>query len=334
MIKRMLAVAVIWLAALALPLVLWLLYLAASAAGLMHKQVVPAQAWLDGLRDWLASAWFIVSWLHGCLIGMTVAKAYFWIAALFLFFASFLSANANSLHRLYRDKLSKAFLFNPFPRTPPKGDDDDLEALDDWKLEQNLAAQRRAVSPDQHGGESANSKHANRRDCNAAFSPSSSLYIGGEATGYVATGTISKADPNINLGTAMAISGAAVSSNMGSSSIQALAPTLALLNVRLGYWMINPRFAVGSGFFLSIADGIRRLFAKVPDWSGPGIRYKGCASSPARSGATGLPTYGASSPTFSKDICSRRCSACSTSRSPMSISPMAVTSRIWASMRF
>jgi hypothetical protein len=40
----------------------------------------------------------------------------------------------------------------------------------------------------------------------------------------------------------MAVSGAAASSNMGASSIRPLTPTLALLNVRLGYWLKNPRF--------------------------------------------------------------------------------------------
>jgi hypothetical protein len=39
----------------------------------------------------------------------------------------------------------------------------------------------------------------------------------------------------------MAISGAAVSANMGSQTIRALSPTLALLNIRLGYWLRNPR---------------------------------------------------------------------------------------------
>ena len=38
----------------------------------------------------------------------------------------------------------------------------------------------------------------------------------------------------------MAISGAAVSSNMGSQTIKPLAFALALLNVRLGYWLRNP----------------------------------------------------------------------------------------------
>ena len=44
----------------------------------------------------------------------------------------------------------------------------------------------------------------------------------------------------------MAISGAAVSANMGRYSIPVLAPTLALLNIRLGYWMRNPRYMTGA----------------------------------------------------------------------------------------
>jgi hypothetical protein len=44
----------------------------------------------------------------------------------------------------------------------------------------------------------------------------------------------------------MAISGAAASSNMGSSTIGPLTPTLALLNIRLGYWLNNPRYADGN----------------------------------------------------------------------------------------
>jgi hypothetical protein len=44
----------------------------------------------------------------------------------------------------------------------------------------------------------------------------------------------------LDLPTAMAVSGAAVSSNMGAQSIKPLTATLALLNIRLGYWMRNP----------------------------------------------------------------------------------------------
>jgi hypothetical protein len=44
----------------------------------------------------------------------------------------------------------------------------------------------------------------------------------------------------LTAGTPMAVSGAAASSNMGSATIKALVPTLAILNVRLGYWITNP----------------------------------------------------------------------------------------------
>jgi hypothetical protein len=45
----------------------------------------------------------------------------------------------------------------------------------------------------------------------------------------------------LDLATATAASGAAASANMGANSIKPLTPTLAILNVRLGYWVTNPR---------------------------------------------------------------------------------------------
>jgi hypothetical protein len=47
-------------------------------------------------------------------------------------------------------------------------------------------------------------------------------------------------EPGISLGTAMAISGAAVSPNMGYHSSPSIAFLLTLFNVRLGWWLGNP----------------------------------------------------------------------------------------------
>ena len=58
---------------------------------------------------------------------------------------------------------------------------------------------------------------------------------------FATTADMEHIDPRLDLATAMAISGAAVSANMGASTVRLLSPTLALLNVRLGYWMRNPR---------------------------------------------------------------------------------------------
>ena len=65
-------------------------------------------------------------------------------------------------------------------------------------------------------------------------------FIGSKSTGYVATRDAENVAFGLDLPTAMAVSGAAVSSNMGAQSIKPLTATLALLNIRLGYWMRNP----------------------------------------------------------------------------------------------
>src|SRR5262249_1544026 len=84
------------------------------------------------------------------------------------------------------------------------------------------------------------SKEANRRGRNADFFLFSRNFIGSKATGYARTVDVEGIVPDLDLGTAMAVAGAAASSEMGAATIKPLAPTLALLNVRLGYWLRNP----------------------------------------------------------------------------------------------
>jgi hypothetical protein len=85
------------------------------------------------------------------------------------------------------------------------------------------------------------SKTANKRGRNADFFIFSQKFIGSKSTDYVATRDVEKVAIGLDLATAMAVSGAAVSSNMGAESIKPLTATLALLNIRLGYWLRNPR---------------------------------------------------------------------------------------------
>jgi hypothetical protein len=91
------------------------------------------------------------------------------------------------------------------------------------------------------------SRTANRRGRNADFFLFSGGFTGSPTTGYVRTKDLEKQIPEADLATAMAISGAAAASNMGTSSIKGASPSLALLNVRLGYWMRNPKFLFGTG---------------------------------------------------------------------------------------
>jgi hypothetical protein len=54
-----------------------------------------------------------------------------------LFLALFIDPNVTSLYRLYRDRLSKAFLFNPDPKKP-RDTDHDLPAYEPKLSELNM----------------------------------------------------------------------------------------------------------------------------------------------------------------------------------------------------
>ncbi|MGH9807570.1 MAG: hypothetical protein ACRD9W_09985, partial [Terriglobia bacterium] len=250
--KRILAEALVLLAAAVLPLLLWLLYLAAT---LKAMDILDNPVKCPGP---LGICWPIVIPLTGWQMSETWAL--FWTGIVLWTVALGFGANANSLHQLYRDKLSKAFLFDPHWREKSGPDMDDLVPLDARKLTD--------VSPDTGGPyhlinaaiNLQGSKFANRRGRNATFFLFSPKYVGSAVTGYVDTGLMEDDDGHLNLATAMAISGAAVSSNMGSASIRPLTPTLTLLNVRLGYWMRNP-------YFVERRDTLGRLASRTVSYA-------------------------------------------------------------------
>ena len=164
-----------------------------------------------------------------------LTPALFFAAAFILFILTlFLRPNANSLHPLYRDRLGKAFIFNPQTRLG-------LKDLEPWRpLLSDITLQYGPYHLINTALNVQDSKTANRRGRNADFFVLTPKFIGSKSTGYVATRDAENVAFGLDLPTAMAVSGAAVSSNMGAQSIKPLTATLALLNIRLGYWMRNP----------------------------------------------------------------------------------------------
>lgn len=79
-----------------------------------------------------------------------------------------------------------------------------------------------------------------KRGRNAEFFLLSKHFVGSESTGYADSKWMWVQQPELDLAAAVAISGAAVSSSMGRIGIGLLGPTLALLNLRLGFWLPNP----------------------------------------------------------------------------------------------
>lgn len=238
-----------------------------------RKDVTPIShipTWLFSIAPWEASGTFEWSkYRFGNNVNWRMVILYLVSGGALFGLSWILGPNANSLHRLYRDRLSKAFLFNPRyyadgapSRNEPSLDQGrDFLPLDEEKLSHLLhptvdeadgpgqVIAKTLASPYHIVNAALNiqgSDFANRRGRNADFFMFSPLHVGSEATGYADTQAFEKVAPGLDLATAMAISGAAASSNMGSGSIRALTPTLALLNVRLGYWLKNPRYVLST----------------------------------------------------------------------------------------
>jgi hypothetical protein len=223
----------VFLAAMVLPAALWIAYLYLSA-------------WIIDVVYLLDDPW--PSW-----VGRRVdVQLYLKVFVVLTVIAIFLTANGYSLHRFYRDRLSRAFLFRPANR----------EALDNLKLsELNCGA-----APYHIVNAAMNvqgSTEANRRGRNADFFMFTRNYVGSDLTLFAPTPVMETIDQRLDFATAMAISGAAVSANMGTQTVRLLSPTLALLNVRLGYWLRNPRdLAKDQNFGGRVYDISSRLIEK------------------------------------------------------------------------
>lgn len=168
----------------------------------------------------------------------------------------FINVNRFSLHAIYRNRLIRAFL-GASPRQPPRKpdgftgfDQNDNVAVartwpgrgddpDDWRplhvinMALNLASTR-------------NLAWQQRKATSFTVSP---LFSGsaGAGFGYRKTALYGNPGDGISLGTAMAISGAAVSPNMGYHTSPSIAFLLTLFNVRLGWWLGNPGPAGAEG---------------------------------------------------------------------------------------
>jgi len=182
------------------------------------------------------SRWFKLFW---ALPAMTLAA---FLAALFLSWR--VNINVFSLHHFYRNRLTRCYLGATNPARKPHpltgfDEDDDVELAD-------LAGQK----PLHILGTAINLNRGrqlawqNRRAASFSFSalhagyePASSQITGGyrPVRGYGKDAE----DRSMMLGTAVAISGAAASPNMGYHTSPAVAFLMTVFNVRLGHWCGN-----------------------------------------------------------------------------------------------
>lgn len=192
--------------------------------------------------------WGCVDWawwrpLAGCVALLVVANY-------------FANINAFSLHAVYRNRLIRCYLGGARdPHRHPDGFadfdwDDDLRVADLWDPPPAKDDWRpfHVINMTLNVAETNRLAWQQRKAMPFSVSP---FYCGNADLGYRPTNRYGgppepgkRGQPErltgISLGTAMAISGAAVSSNMGYHSSMSLSFLLTFFNVRLGVWLGNP----------------------------------------------------------------------------------------------
>jgi hypothetical protein len=170
------------------------------------------------------------------------------------------------MHNFYRDRLAKAFLF----RTDTQQDSVDSS------IDPKMTELSGEIGPFQLINTTLNTTkfpEEFRKGRHAEPFFVSRLYSGSRITGYCRTSQLEEVQKDASLSTAVATSGAAVSSHMGVHSNPALRFILSVLNIRLGYWIINPMYfdkekrtvwmKIGKLFSVGVGRFFQELFGLI-----------------------------------------------------------------------
>lgn len=160
------------------------------------------------------------------LFSVILAVVYLWL----------ININFTSPHRQYRKKLAEAYLVQPAKAPKPARP---FEQAVETKLSETTSprAPYHLINAALNVPGSMNPKMQGRLTDFFLFSRA---FCGSPLTDYRPTTEWERKDSHLDLATAMAISGAAAAPQMGLGTKRRMSFWLALLNVRLGYWVRNP----------------------------------------------------------------------------------------------
>jgi Patatin-like phospholipase len=193
-----------------------LLYAAAVLIPLLGLIAIYVCFWVAGLPQ-------VPGWPYGGF-SLLVLVAVLAAGVSFLF----LNINATSPHRLYRDGIARTFVGQDVRPLYQPLKDSNQEHRGPYHLINttlNLPA----------------SENPALRDRRADFFLMSKRICGSPATRYAITDEWKVGGRDLDIATAVAISGAAVSPHMGLGAMPSLTALLAFLNVRLGFWLLHPQ---------------------------------------------------------------------------------------------
>jgi hypothetical protein len=161
------------------------------------------------------------------------------------FFFYLLNINITSPHRHYRKKLGEAYLIQPDTNPPPDADPypPPPRFASNVSLLLSMATAKgrspyHLINCALNVPGSRDPAMQGRLTDFFVFSPA---FCGSPLTKYEQTEQWEQCDPHLDVGTAMAISGAAAAPQMGLGTMRQLTFWFALLNIRLSYWLRNPR---------------------------------------------------------------------------------------------
>jgi hypothetical protein len=195
---------------------------------------------VKGLSDRAMTTWYIVWWL---VIGLLATGFVAWVAN------KNVNINRFSLHALYRNRLVRAYLGASRQRRCPNkftgfDEEDNLPVHELWPPRacangQNTLSLFHVVNITLNIVQSKRLAWQERKAEAFTVSP---LHCGAAYKGFRPSHDYGgpRKPFGISLGTAMAISGAAASPNMGYHSAPSVTLLLALFNARLGWWLGNP----------------------------------------------------------------------------------------------
>ena len=191
------------------------------------------------------------------------------IVSVYFFNRAFVDVNLTGMHRFYRDRLSKAYLINP-----TTGRHEDEIKLSDFKSGTTGAPYHLVNTALNVPGQ----KYKNMQGRNTDFFMFSPHWTGSNLTGYCDTATLQKEDNAVNLGTALAISGAAASPYMGTLTSKWMVFLLTILNIRLDYWLLNPGQLARGGLLRTLGRktiqvGPLYLLAQLFGWLNASSKY-------------------------------------------------------------
>jgi hypothetical protein len=164
-------------------------------------------------------------------------------AAVTLLCSPFINVNRFSLHAMYRDRLIRTYLGASRPdrsqTVNPFTDFDEKDNLNLADLSTSRPLHIVNMALNLVGGKNLAWQQRKAESFTASRLRTGSLRVGYQNTRHYA-GKLRGATEGLSLGSAIAISGAAASPNMGYHSSPLIALIMTLFNARLGWWLANP----------------------------------------------------------------------------------------------